>query len=68
MITEVELRIKGVNVLSDSLGLVDAERFLSIMHKESFDYTQWQKDLFSDLSVDELSTKAMDYHNKKYKS
>ncbi len=65
MITEIELRLKGVGILSDSLGLVDAERFLSIMQKEPFDYTQWQKNLFSGLSVEELSAKSMDCRNKK---
>jgi hypothetical protein len=65
VITEIELRLKGVGILSDSLGLVDAERFLSIMQKEPFDYTQWQKNLFSGLSVEELSAKSRDYRNKK---
>ena len=68
MITEIELRLKGVGILSDSLGLVDAERFLSIMQKEPFDYTQWQKNLFSGLSIAELSAKAMDYQNTKLRS
>jgi len=30
---------------------------------EPFDYTKWQKDLFDDMSVDELSEKAMEYVN-----
>ena len=66
MITDIELRVKGVSLLSDVLGLVEAERFLSLMQKEPFDYTQWQQTLFSDISIEELSNKAMEYWKNKY--
>lgn len=58
--TETELRIKGIEVLTSKLGAVEAERFISIILKEPFDYTKWQKTLWKDISVKELSAKAMD--------
>ena len=40
--------------------MVDAERFISLILKERFDYTDWQKDLFSGVNVRELSSIAME--------
>jgi hypothetical protein len=57
--TDTALRNKGLHVLIDNLGKVDAERFVSLINREAFDYTEWQKDLFSNLSVKELSNLAM---------
>ncbi len=65
MMTDTELRMKGVHLLADSLGLVESERFLAIMQKEPFDYTQWQQSLYSGSAVDELSRKAMEHWNNK---
>jgi hypothetical protein len=46
----------------ENLGLVEAERFIALIHAESFDYTEWRQDnLFSDMSVEELSKAAMEY-------
>jgi hypothetical protein len=60
MFTETELRIKGIEALTAKLGAVEAERFISIILKEPFDYTKWQRTLWKDISVKELSAKAMD--------
>ncbi|MCL2655415.1 MAG: hypothetical protein FWD65_06955 [Coriobacteriia bacterium] len=51
---ETVLRKSGMQYLIEKFGVVDAERFISLMIKENFDYTEWQKDLFADLSVEEL--------------
>ena len=53
------VRNEGMKILLEGLGKVDAERFISLIIKESFDYTKWQKNLFSDMSVRELSNAAM---------
>ena len=60
MRTDSVVRMDGMNALLDVLGKVDAERFISLIIKEPFDYTKWQKDLFADMSVRELSNKAME--------
>jgi hypothetical protein len=59
MVAEMALRAKGMEVLIGSLGKVEAERFISIIIKEPFDYTEWQRDLYNNLSVRELSSLAM---------
>ena len=65
MSTEAELKVKGVKALSDALGPVDAERFVSLMQKNVFDYTSLQKTLFEDLTLDELNDKAKESWGKK---
>lgn len=44
--------------LVDSLGVVDAERFITRLIREPFDYTKWQRNLFSNMTIDEISTEA----------
>jgi len=63
MRTDSVIRTEGMNILLQSLGKVDAERFVSLIIKEPFDYTKWQQNLFNELSVRELSKKASDFSN-----
>jgi hypothetical protein len=58
MMTDTEIRVKGVKALADSLGSVEAERFISLILREPFDYTVWRQDLFNEKSVDEISAAA----------
>lgn len=64
MYAEMALRNEGMRVLINNLGAVKAEKFISLIIREPFDYTEWQRDLFNDLSVKELSNLAM----KEYKN
>lgn len=57
--TDSVVRSEGMKILLDGLGRVDAERFISLIIKEPFDYTKWQSDLFEDEDVRSLSSKAM---------
>lgn len=56
--TDAELRVQGVQALIDALGEVMAEKFIALMTRESFDYTEWQRQLWPDISVEELSQAA----------
>ena len=57
--TETEIRLKGMEILTKHLGLVDAERFISLIQREPFDYTSWRKNLFEGLSVEQLNDMAV---------
>jgi hypothetical protein len=61
MISDTEIKINGMNALVNGIGLVEAERFVSLIQREKFDYTKWRQKLFEGLSGEELSKKAMDY-------
>ena len=58
MKTDLELRHDGMKILRTQLGLVESERFLTLMLREPFDYTQWRQDQWSDSTVAELAKKA----------
>jgi hypothetical protein len=58
-ITDTEVKQKGLDALMDALGEVDAERFITLLNRDPFDYTQWQKNLFENMSVSQISSKAM---------
>ncbi|MCL2841368.1 MAG: hypothetical protein FWE05_11415 [Defluviitaleaceae bacterium] len=51
----------GMRSLVDSLGVVDAERFITRLIREPFDYTKWQRNLFSNMTIDEISAEAVAY-------
>ena len=59
MITDTEIRTNGLQALVDALGAVEAERFVSLLLREPFDYTEWQRRLWSERSLQELSEAAM---------
>ena len=54
MMTDTVLKRKGMDTLSETFGLVDAERFISLILREPFNYTEWQQDLYKDVSLDDF--------------
>jgi hypothetical protein len=59
MMTNTEIRLKGLQILAEYLGDVEAERFIALIQREPFDYTKWRQDMDEDLSIEEISKKAM---------
>ena len=64
MRTDTVIRTEGTQVLMKNLGLVEAERFIMLIQKESFDYTRWQENLFENMSVEEISQKAVEFRKR----
>ena len=58
MKSDTVIRSEGMKALLDHLGMVEAERFIMLIKKDSFDYTKWQEDLFEDMSIEEIHEKA----------
>jgi hypothetical protein len=58
-ITDNEIKIQGIDALIRSLGEIQAERFISLILREPFNYTEWQKKLWIDKSIEEISNMAM---------
>ena len=62
MMNSAVLLNTGMKYLSEKLGPVEAERFISMLIRESFDYTEWRKDnLLVGESVMEISKAAKEY-------
>ena len=65
-LSEKELRRQAVQALSDSLGPVDALRFLALVSREPFDYQEWRREYFSRLDdVDELLQEVRKHNSSK---
>ena len=63
--TDTLLKTKAMDVLVKNLGVVETERFIALVLKEPFDYTEWRSDnLQNDISVRELNQQATEYWNK----
>ena len=60
----IEIMNEGINCLVKELGVLKTEQFISVMIRERFDYTKWQRQLFADMSVEELNRKAAEYDRK----
>jgi hypothetical protein len=65
---DAEIKALGFEILAQHLGLVEAERFIALIQREKFDYTQWRQNLFADLSGEELSRRAMEWQPRKASS
>jgi len=61
MKTDAIVKSEGMDALFDKLGMVDAERFISLMLKENFDYTEWQSNLFENEDIESLANKSFNY-------
>lgn len=59
MITDTEIKTAGFRALVAALGEVQAERFIALVQREPFDYTRWQRTLWPEKGVEEISEAAM---------
>jgi hypothetical protein len=64
MKTDTLIRTEGMNTLIKHLGLIEAERFVMLIQKETFDYTKWQENLFEDMSIEEIYSNAAELRSK----
>ena len=63
MMTDTEIRTKGVQILAQYLDDIEMERFIVLIQREPFDYTQWRQNLEADDSIEDISRKAMQLRN-----
>jgi len=61
MLSTVEIYNKGINLLVENMGIVEAEQFISVIKKENVDYTKWQRDYFDALPEGEFMKGAERY-------
>ena len=65
MITDTEIKLKGIQVLAEHLGDIEAERFIALIQREPFDYTKWREGLDEELPIETISQKAMKLRKKR---
>lgn len=59
MITDEEIKLEGMKALVSALGNVQAERFIALVMRDSFDYTKWQEKLWVERSIVDISRETM---------
>ena len=52
---------KGIKCLIEALGEVETERFIVQLIREPFDYTKWQRNLFDRMTIEQISSSAVEY-------
>ncbi len=58
MKTDTEIRTLGYQALETALGTVEAERFITLVLREPFDYTAWRQNLWEGQDVRTISAAA----------
>ena len=63
MRADMMIRTEGMKALRNQLGVVEAEKFITLIRRDNFDYTEWQRDLWPDKSVEEIFAAAKEFSN-----
>ena len=53
-----EIMNKGRKCLTQHLGSIEAEQFISIINREKFDYKKWQREDFDEKTPEAISNEA----------
>ena len=56
-----EIMNRGMKCLTEQMGIIDAEQFISLIIREKFDYTKWQRDYFDAKTPEEISEEASSF-------
>ena len=62
MMTDTEIRAKGISILAQYLGDIEMERFIALIQREPFDYTHWRQQWVTEReekSIEAISRQAM---------
>ena len=60
MITDEEVLERGMDCLMDNLGIIEAERFISLVWKERDKYNTWKKE-YDNMSDEEFRTSLEEF-------
>ncbi len=61
MYSTAETLTNGMQCLTKGLGIVEAERFISIVLREQTDYTKWRHQFFGNMSDNEIEADIDDF-------
>ena len=61
MRSDTLIKSEGMRILAETLGIVEAERFITLVLREPFDYTEWQRTLYGGMNVKELYGKITSF-------
>jgi len=67
MRSDYEICDEGLKVLFAAMDILEAEKFISLIKQDTFDYTQWRKNLWENQTVEEICRQG-DAFSKKLRS
>ena len=59
----IDIMNRGMQCLTEKLGVVEAEQFISIIIREKFDYSKWQRQYFDAMRPGEFHKNVLEYAN-----
>ena len=65
MRTETALKIEAMELLLNTFGALDTEKFIAMIKNNDFDYTEWHKNLWKDKSIEEIHNMATKFEKEK---
>ena len=66
MRTETVIKMEAIDLLLKTFGVLETERFITSIKSNNFDYTEWQKNLWNDESIEEIHKLATEFEKKKF--
>lgn len=64
MKSDIQLRSDAMQLLRKQLGLVESERFIALIARETFDYTRWRQNQWTDATVAQLAEQSRQLRRK----
>ena len=58
------IKKEGMDCLIRTMGVLETEVFISSLLREGFNYTEWQREYFSNQTLDDFLDKAQNYDKK----
>ncbi|MDR3120812.1 MAG: hypothetical protein LBU58_05705 [Clostridiales bacterium] len=65
MRTDNALRYDVMGTIVREYGDIDAERFISMIKCDTFDYTEWRRGQWNDMTIEEVYAEAVAHYEKK---
>ena len=63
LINDTELTLRGIEALTQSLGIAATLRFLALLHGEETDYVEISRNLYQEQTLDEIFDRVKrNYH------
>ena len=59
------IRLEAMDALLSTLDSVDVERFICMIKRETFDYTEWRRGLWNDKTIEEIHALATEHEKKR---
>jgi len=66
MRTDTVIKMEAIDLLLKTFGVLETERFITSIKNNNFDYTEWQKNLWNDKSIEELHEMATEFEKNKF--